>query len=227
MEINFKVSNLDISYTRPENRIINDSINYLEAVFCFEGEIWEKHNVIKTVIFENKDASLSVVLEGDSCYIPFEVLKSTGFKVGVKGTYTEADTSTTVHTDYCIVRTERSCCVDKFDNDLTPPQYEQLMALISSIGKNGNISIVYDSTTENLQISVDEQSLSDEQIEALENSRSNINENGELELTYDDEMLPIKFSLNEHNELIVQEDLGLTFNIVNNELEVAYDDESN
>ncbi len=33
MKINFNVSGLDISYTFPEDRVINDSINYIKARF--------------------------------------------------------------------------------------------------------------------------------------------------------------------------------------------------
>lgn len=158
MELNFTVDNQNISFQKPSESVVNDSTNYVKAIFNFSGELWEK-NGTKTAIFRQMNKAYSVILTDDWCYVPFEVLKNGSFSVGVMTTYEEEETSKTVYTKACIVDTSPSCYADSFANpEITPSQYEQIMAMINNVSYNEETETLiisnskYDTETENLII---------------------------------------------------------------------------
>jgi len=153
MELQFTVDNQNISFQKPSESVVNDSTNYVKAIFSFSGKLWEK-NGTKTAIFRQMNKAYSVILTDDWCYVPPEVLKNCGFSVGVMTTYQEGEKPATVWTKDCIVDTSPSCYADNFANGVTPSQYEQIMALIASSGTGGgSTSVTYDAETETLKIS--------------------------------------------------------------------------
>lgn len=153
MELQFTIDNLNISHQKTTKSVVNDSTNYVKAIFNFNGELWEK-NGTKTAIFHQLNKAYSVILTDNWCYVPVEVLKNGGFSVGVMTTYQEEETPKTVYTKACIVDTSPSCYADNFANELTPSQYEQIMALIAKGGTgDGSTSVTYDVETETLKIS--------------------------------------------------------------------------
>ena len=71
--------------TRTDNNVaIADSVDYLTATFSFSEE-WE--NCSKTVIFRFCHTVKSLILENDTCIVPWEVIKAGGFEVSVIGVY--------------------------------------------------------------------------------------------------------------------------------------------
>ena len=152
MEINFNVSNLSIE--RADNEYpVNDSSNYVKAIFRFSGELWEK-NGTKTAIFHQMNKAYSVILTDNWCYVPVEVLTNGGFSVGIVTTYQEDGVAKRVPTMECMVDTSPSCYTDSFANSATPSQYDQIMELISKGGTGGgSTSVTYDAETETLKIS--------------------------------------------------------------------------
>lgn len=149
MTLNFTVENLNITHQSSSENPVNDSTNYLTAHFTFTGSPWDKAT-IKTAVFHQLNKAYSVMLTGDSCYIPFEVLKNGGFAVGITTSYEENGTLKTVYTKACIVNTSPSCYSESFNNpELTPSQYEQIMGSLNS----GVTSFVYNPENKELIIS--------------------------------------------------------------------------
>ena len=58
---------------------VADSKNYLNARFSFSPD-WVG---AKTAIFEGAEKAYTVLLEGDACVVPWEVIKAPGFWVSV------------------------------------------------------------------------------------------------------------------------------------------------
>lgn len=140
MELNFTVENLNITFEPPAEPTVNDSINYITAHFTFTGSPWDKATV-KTAVFHQLNKAYSVLLNNDSCFVPFEVLKNGGFAVGVATAFEEDGVTKTVYTKMCIVNTSPSCYSECFTNpEVTPSQYEQIMAFLKFGG--GVIEVV-------------------------------------------------------------------------------------
>ncbi len=67
----------------PHQKVVADSRNYLLARFSFD-EVWQ--GLTKTAVFQGADGKVyHMLLEGDSCAIPAEVIKPTRFTVSVFG----------------------------------------------------------------------------------------------------------------------------------------------
>lgn len=79
MDVKFKIENQIISRT-DRVRVVADSKNYLRAVFAFTPE-WG--GLTKTAIFGNNNNYYEMLLDGDACMVPAEVIKPPYFSVSV------------------------------------------------------------------------------------------------------------------------------------------------
>ena len=78
--LNFSVINQRI--TSDDTSVVADSRNYLAARFCFDNT-WQ--GVEKTAVFSQGDKVYNMLLEGDMCRIPAEVISEGAFYVSVFG----------------------------------------------------------------------------------------------------------------------------------------------
>lgn len=82
MKIQFTVTNQHIEAKAP-SKIVADSKNYLEASFFFVTGEWE--DVQKSVVFSNQYGTYTVILEGNSCLVPWECIIAGELSVSVFG----------------------------------------------------------------------------------------------------------------------------------------------
>lgn len=82
MKIQFTVSNQHIEAKAP-SKIVADSKNYLEASFFFVTGEWE--GLQKSVVFSNQYGTYTVMLEGNSCMVPWECIIAGELSVSVFG----------------------------------------------------------------------------------------------------------------------------------------------
>jgi len=75
MDLTFQVKNQNIKRT-DSTEPIQLSKNYLNAKFEFETPDWD--GLVKTAIFAVGERAYNVVLENDSCKVPYEVTKKAG-----------------------------------------------------------------------------------------------------------------------------------------------------
>jgi hypothetical protein len=90
----FSVSGQELS-CQNAGMLASSSAEYLDAVFAFSEE-WE--GLMKTAVFfgEQDDSVYSVLLDGNACKVPSEVLLGCAFHVGVFGVKADARVTSTV-----------------------------------------------------------------------------------------------------------------------------------
>lgn len=114
--------------TRTDNNVaIADSVDYLTATFSFSEE-WE--NCSKTVIFRFCHTVKSLVLENDSCIVPWEVIKSGGFEVSVIGVYGSVLITTNMVNVPCGVS---GYAEGEAPEPPTPNQWAQIMSILAHL----------------------------------------------------------------------------------------------
>ena len=114
--------------TRTDNNVaIADSVDYLTATFSFSEE-WE--NCSKTVIFRFCHTVKSLVLENDSCIVPWEVIKSGGFEVSVIGVYGSVLITTNVINVPCGIS---GYAEGEAPEPPTPTQWAQIMSILAHL----------------------------------------------------------------------------------------------
>lgn len=114
--------------TRTDNNVaIADSVDFLTATFSFSEE-WE--NCSKTVIFRFCHTVKSLVLENDSCIVPWEVIKSGGFEVSVIGVYGSVLITTNVINVPCGVS---GYAEGEAPEPPTPTQWAQIMSILAHL----------------------------------------------------------------------------------------------
>ncbi len=106
---------------------IADSVEYLTASFTFSDE-WAE--CAKTVIFRTGDTIKSLLLENDTCVVPWEVIKLGGFKVsviGVKG-------NVLITTNVVDIPCGASGYADgEAPEPPTPSEWQQIMAILAHL----------------------------------------------------------------------------------------------
>ena len=114
--------------TRTDNNVaIADSVDFLTATFTFSEE-WE--NCSKTVIFRFCHTVKSLVLENNSCIVPWEVIKSGGFEVSVIGVYGSVLITTNVINVPCGIS---GYVEGEAPEPPTPTQWAQIMSILAHL----------------------------------------------------------------------------------------------
>lgn len=114
--------------TRTDNNVaIADSVDYLTATFSFSEE-WE--NCSKTIIFRSGDTIKSLLLENETCIVPWEVINLGGFKVSVIGVNGNVLITTNV--------VDIPCGASGYANGEepeppTPSEWQQIMAILAHL----------------------------------------------------------------------------------------------
>lgn len=114
--------------TRTDNNVaIADSVDYLTATFSFSEE-WE--NCSKTVIFRSGDTIKSLLLENDTCIVPWEVINLGGFKVSVIG----VNGNVLITTNVVDIPCGASGYADGEEPEPpTPSEWQQIMAILAHL----------------------------------------------------------------------------------------------
>lgn len=114
--------------TRTDNNVaIADSVDYLTATFSFSEE-WE--NCSKTVIFRFCHTVKSLILENDSCIVPWEVIKSGGFDISVMGVYGSVLITTNMVNVPCGAS---GYAEGEAPEPPTPSEWQQIMAILAHL----------------------------------------------------------------------------------------------
>lgn len=114
--------------TRTDNSlVVADSVEYLIAKFMF-ADGWD--GKAKTVVFGNGTDVYTVPLVGDSCMVPWEVLKASAFKVSVYGTHDDERITTNM---ILIPVNESGYSEGLTPQPPTPDVYEQIMDFIEEL----------------------------------------------------------------------------------------------
>ena len=114
--------------TRTDGDItIADSVEYLTASFTFSDE-WA--DCAKTVIFRTGDTIKSLLLENDTCVVPWEVIKLGGFKVSVIGVNGNVLITTNVVDIPCGVS---GYADGEAPEPPTPSEWQQIMAILAHL----------------------------------------------------------------------------------------------
>lgn len=101
--------------------VVSDSKTYLTAKFSFLTDDWK--DTTKTAIFTHSNKPYTVLLEHDSCVIPWEVIKPSYFSVSVFGKSQQLIT-----TQNPLVLVEKSGYADgKTPENPSPTVYEQIL----------------------------------------------------------------------------------------------------
>ena len=114
--------------TRTDNNVaIADSVDFLTATFSFSEE-WD--NCSKTVIFRSGDTIKSLLLENNTCIVPWEVINLGGFKVSVIGVNGNVLITTNV--------IDIPCGASGYANGEepeppTPSEWQQIMAILAHL----------------------------------------------------------------------------------------------
>lgn len=121
--------------TVASDTVVSDSVKYLTVRFEFSKE-WDGY--LKTAMFFGEDGSSYIVpmLEGnsmylgeDTCYIPYEVIKSPGFELSVFGT---RDGSIITADKAAVQVKESGYCEGEAPREPTINEYNQLMEVASN-----------------------------------------------------------------------------------------------
>lgn len=124
MQLDFKVNEQTLSLHSKKN-VVADSLNYLTCHFVFSDE-WL--GITKTAVFvSNTEEVYNVILENDTCEVPWEVIKAPSFKVSVFG----GDRITT--SVVAVNVTESGYIEGGTPEDPTPDVYEQIMGCLGDI----------------------------------------------------------------------------------------------
>lgn len=120
LELKFDVSIQKIKLSSDEF-VVSDSRNFLKASFVFSDE-WE--GLTKTAIFIFSDKVYNVLLQEDTCLVPYEVIKPMGFTVSIYG----VKSLTEITTDNTFVSVSKSGYkIGEAPPDPTPTIYNQLI----------------------------------------------------------------------------------------------------
>lgn len=121
----FKVTEQKITYEKAAY-VVTDSQNYITAEFEFSEE-WT--GVTKTAIFKGTNGTYSVLLTGNACVIPYEVLTS-GFSVSVYG----VSGNMRITSDSVYINAVKSGYEDgETPSEPTPTVYEEILDKFSEI----------------------------------------------------------------------------------------------
>lgn len=114
--------------TRTDNNVaIADSVDYLTATFSFSEE-WELCS--KTIIFRSGDTIKSLLLENDTCIVPWEVINLGGFKVSVIG----VNGNVLITTNVIDIPCGASGYADGEEPEPpTPSEWQQIMAILAHL----------------------------------------------------------------------------------------------
>ena len=114
--------------TRTDSNVaIADSVDYLTATFSFSEE-WE--NCSKTIIFRSGDTIKSLLLENDTCIVPWEVINLGGFKVSVIG----VNGNVLITTNVIDIPCGASGYADGEEPEPpTPSEWQQIMAILAHL----------------------------------------------------------------------------------------------
>lgn len=132
--LTFEVNKQIITRT-DSNVAIADSVDFLTATFSFSEE-WE--NCSKTIIFRSGDTIKSLLLENNTCIVPWEVINLGGFKISVIGVNGNVLITTNV--------IDIPCGASGYANGEepeppTPSEWQQIMAILSKLmgGTTGKV----------------------------------------------------------------------------------------
>lgn len=115
--------------TVASDTVVSDSVKYLTVRFEFSKE-WDEYS--KTALFFGGDGSVYSVpmIAGNSmyigeniCYVPYEVIKQSGFEISVFGT---TDESVITSNKVSVQVTESGYSEGEAPRDPTPSEYQQL-----------------------------------------------------------------------------------------------------
>lgn len=113
---------------RTDNNVaIADSVDFLTATFTFSEE-WE--NCSKTVIFRFCHTVKSLILENDSCIVPWEVIKSGGFDISVMGVYGSVLITTNMVNVPCGAS---GYAEGEAPEPPTPSEWQQILAILAHL----------------------------------------------------------------------------------------------
>ena len=113
MVINFSIyhQTLSVAYYSP---VISRSQDYLQARFTFSCD-W--NNVQKIAQFVRDDLKYNILLDGDSCFVPWELLKTSGtFTVTVWGNNYPDEENIVITTNKLAITIQK----DGLDDDILP-----------------------------------------------------------------------------------------------------------
>lgn len=143
MQLNFNVKQQIITLTDTETKVVEKSRNYLHCAFNFCEE-WD--NKIKTAIFISADGDVfNVILENDTCAVPWEVIKAPYFSVSVFG----GDLITANKITVTVIKS--GYCEGKTPTEPTPDVYAQILKLIEEMGGEVDEELIKQAVTEYLE----------------------------------------------------------------------------
>lgn len=110
------------------NKPVSNSVDYLQATFSFSSD-WD--GTMKTAIFKRGLATIkAVVLENDSCLVPWEIIHENGFQVSVIGVGNgQRITTNPVYVD---IKASGPLTGDT-SSPFTPSQYEQIISILEHL----------------------------------------------------------------------------------------------
>ena len=125
--LTFSVNKQIITRTDVDKPVSN-SVDYLEATFSFSSD-WD--STMKTAIFKRGLATIkAVVLENDSCLVPWEIIHENGFQVSVIGVGNgQRITTNAIFVD---IKASGPLTGDA-PTPFTPSQYEQIMSILTHL----------------------------------------------------------------------------------------------
>ncbi len=132
MQLVFNVAKQIISLENNEIKVVAKSRNYLRCKFCFCDD-WSE--ATKTAVFVSASGEVyNVILENDSCVVPWEVIEHPHFTVSVFGGDRITANKVVVNVMQC------GYCEGKTSKPPTPDIYTQILNSVKPpyIGKNGN-----------------------------------------------------------------------------------------
>lgn len=110
------------------NKPVSNSVDYLKATFSFSSD-WD--DTMKTAIFKRGLATVkAVVLEDDTCLVPWEIIHANGFQVSIVGVGNgQRITTNPVYVD---IKASGPLTGD-VPAPFTPSQYEQIMSILEHL----------------------------------------------------------------------------------------------
>ena len=143
MQLNFNVKQQTITLESTDIQVVAESKNYLYCSFSF-SEDW--HDVIKTAIFISaKGDVFNVILEDDTCIVPWEVIKYPHFSVSVFG-------GDLITTNKVVVNVSKSGYSEgETPKDPTPDVYAQILKMIEEMGGQVDEEVIRQAVYEYLE----------------------------------------------------------------------------
>ena len=132
MQLEFNINEQTITHVNPEKNVVANSVNYLTCKFTF-SEDW--CGITKTAVFVSaKGIVKNIILEDDTCEVPWEVIEHPHFTVSVFG----GDRITANKVSVSV--TKSGYLEGETQKEPTPDVYTQILNSVKPpyIGENGN-----------------------------------------------------------------------------------------